>query len=189
MSAPAARGVHRVTPMSKPESRPTRPTLWARFVHELKAFWVIALYLSVFFGVFATFQRLMLAEYGIHYEDYGFAIVKGLVLAKVVLIADKMRLGGRFRGKPLSIPTLYNTIVFTVCATVVHFGEVAIRHLVHHGASGLGRALGTEFDYALLARGLVVFFGFIPFFAVRELERVLGEGKLSDMFFLKRRAA
>lgn len=40
----------------------------------------------------------------------------------------------------------------------------------------------------LLARGLVVLFAFVPFFAFSEMGRVLGEGRLGAMF-LKTRAA
>lgn len=166
-----------------------KPTLWTRFVHELKAYWLIVMYLSAFFGVFTTYQRLMLAHYNIRYGDYGIAIVKALVLAKVILVAEKLRLGGRFRDRPLSVPTLYNTVVFTLCVYLVHFAEVAIRHVVRHGSSGLGGALLAELNYETLARGFVVFFAFIPFFAVRELSRVLGERKLTDMFFLKKRSS
>jgi len=163
-----------------------KPSLWARLLVELKAFWFIFLYLAVFFGVFATFQRLLLAEYGIAFEDYGFALVKALVLAKIILIAEKLGLGGRFRGKPLSVPTLYDTFVFTVCVAAVHFAEIAIKHLVHAGAGGLGHALARELDLVFVSHMLVVFFCFIPFFAVRELTRVLGEGTLSRLFFMKR---
>ncbi len=163
-----------------------KPSLWTRIVVELKAYWIIVVYLSIFFGVFATFQRLMLAQHGIAYGEYGFAIIKALVLGKVILIAEKLGVGGRFRGKPLSIPTLWDTLVFTIFVALFHFAEVAIKHLIHAGTTGLGQAVSGELDYALLAHALVVFFAFIPFFAVRELTRVMGEGKLSQLFFARR---
>jgi hypothetical protein len=40
----------------------------------------------------------------------------------------------------------------------------------------------------LLARCMIMFVAFIPFFAFEELERVLGEGKLSKLFFRRRSA-
>jgi hypothetical protein len=180
----SARAMQRTVRMSPANT--TKPSLWTRLLVELKAYWLIFIYLAVFFGVFATFQRLLLAHYGVPFEEYGFAIIKALVLAKVILIAEKLGLGGRFRGKPLSIPTLYDTFVFTLCVAVVHFAEVAIKHLIHVGASGLGQALVGEIHLLFAAHVLVVFFSFIPFFAVRELTRVLGEGTLSHLFFMKR---
>ncbi len=154
-----------------------------RILLELKAYWIIVLYLSVFFGVFATFERLLLAERGVVVEDYGIAIIKALVLGKLIVIAEKLGFGGRFRHVALSIPTLWNTLVFAIFVAVFHFVEVAIKHLLRSGASGLGHAIVSELDYRFLAHMLIVFFAFIPFFAVRELTRVMGEGKLSQLFF------
>ncbi len=172
--------------MGMTPAKTPKPSLWTRFLVELKAYWLIFIYLAVFFGVFATFERLLLAHYGVPLEDYGFAIIKALVLAKVILIAEKLGLGGRYRGRPLSIPTLYDTVVFTLCVAVVHFAEIVIKHLLHAGSSGLGQALVDEIDLVFVAHVLVVFFSFIPFFAVRELTRVMGEGTLSRLFFMKR---
>jgi lauroyl/myristoyl acyltransferase len=41
------------------------------------------------------------------------------------------------------------------------------------------------FSYEWFAGMLVVFAAFIPFFAIRELGRVLGRGKISELFFRK----
>ena len=41
-------------------------------------------------------------------------------------------------------------------------------------------------SHELLAGGLVTFVAFIPFFAFRELGRVLGEGKIWTLFFQRR---
>jgi len=38
----------------------------------------------------------------------------------------------------------------------------------------------------LAAMTMVVFFAFLPFFAFRELGRVLGEGKIKELFFSRR---
>jgi len=39
-------------------------------------------------------------------------VLEALVLAKVILIGDVLRLGRRFEDKPLIVPTLYKTVVF-----------------------------------------------------------------------------
>ena len=111
-----------------------------------------------------------------------------MVLAKIVLTAEALRIGERFRDRPLIVPTLYGTVVF--CAFVLVF-EV-LEHLI----SGVFRGKGpAEVFTELLAKGwpqlagmmLVVFVAFLPFFAFRETERALGEGKLKDLF-IKRTA-
>ena len=52
-------------------------------------------------------------------------------------------------------------------------------------AGGLAKLWG-EGKYELLARCLVTFLAFIPFFAFKELEAVVGKGSLRRLFFRKR---
>lgn len=41
------------------------------------------------------------------------------------------------------------------------------------------------FSYEWFAGTLVTFAAFVPFFAIRELARALGRGKISELFFRK----
>ena len=56
------------------------------------------------------------------------------------------------------------------------------------GLAGGFHDLISEGWYEILANGLVVISAFFPFFAIKELERVLGREKLRALFF-RRRAA
>lgn len=155
-----------------------------KLVHELINYWTAVLYMAIFFGVFFNFQRLMLAHYQISYSDYGIGIIKALIFAKVVLVAETMHLGRGFEDKPLVVPTLYKTFLFTLCVAVFGAAEGMVRGLV--GGLDLMGAVDeviSGFNYEWLSRVLVVFFAFIPFFMVRELGRVLGEGMIGRLFF------
>ena len=158
-------------------------------LHELIRYWLIVLYMTIFFGAFASYRRLLLAHYGIGYEDYGIAVIRALVLAKVVLVAETLRLGRGFEEKPLIVPTLYKTLLFTVCVALFDIAEGLVRGFM----SGLG-SIGavddvlSRFNYEWLSRALVIFFAFLPLFAVGELRRVLGAG-VTDVFFHRRSAA
>jgi hypothetical protein len=160
-----------------------------KVLHELINYWLLVLYLAIFFGVFTTYRRLLLAHYGIGYEDYGISVIRALVLGKVVLVAEALRVGRRFEEKPLIVPTLYKTFLFTVCMAVFDIAEALVRSLIG-GLGPLGAVdhLMTRFHYEWLSRALVIFFAFIPLFAVRELRRVLGEGAIA-VFFRRRSAA
>ncbi len=81
---------------------------------ELIEYWGNVLYLACFFGAFAWYRRFILAQYQISYLHYGAAILEALILAKVILIGDMMRLARRFEEKPLYLPTLYKTFIFTL---------------------------------------------------------------------------
>src|SRR5688572_787683 len=160
-----------------------------KILHELKNYWLLVLYMSIFFGVFTTYRRLLLAHYEISYEDYGISIIRALVLCKVVLVAEVLHLGRRFEEKPLIVPTLYKTFLFTVCMMVYDIAEGLFRGLL--GVLGLLGAVDevmSRFNYEWLSRALVIFFAFIPLFAIRELTRVLG-GRVTDIFFQRSSAA
>ena len=149
----------------------------------------MVLYMAIFFGAFASYRRLLLAHYGISYEDYGIAVIRALVLGKVVLVAETLRLGQGYEDKPLIVPTLYKTLLFTVCVAIFDIAEGMLRALI--GGLGLTGAVDevmTRFNYEWLSRALVIFFAFLPLFAVGELRRVLGRG-VTDIFFQRRSTA
>ena len=165
-------------------SEHTQPIgLKQKLVHEGQRLIMIFLYFAIFFLVFRTYTRLVLSQYKIDYFEDGLTILKALVLAKVVLTAEALRFGERFREHPLIIPTLYSTLVF--CAFALVF-EV-LQHLIVGMCRGKSP---SEVISEVLDRGwphlagmiLVVFVAFLPFFAFRETERALGKGRLKDLF-------
>ena len=160
-----------------------------KILAELINYWVIVLYMAIFFGAFSTYRRLLLAHHGISYEDYGIAVIRALVLGKVVLVAETLRLGRGYEEKPLIVPTLHKTFLFTVCVAVFDIAEGLVRGLIGGlGPMGAVDEVMSRFNYEWLSRALVVFFAFLPLFAVRELRRVLGAG-VTDVFFHRRSAA
>src|SRR5262245_5298723 len=63
-------------------------------------------------AVFTWYRRVALAEYHISYGQYSFALVKALVLAKLILIGSALRLGRSLDHKPLIVPALWKAGVF-----------------------------------------------------------------------------
>src|SRR5215471_15045031 len=160
-----------------------------KFVAELIEYWIVVVYLACFFGVFTWQRRFILAEYHITYGHYWVSVLEALVLAKVILIGDMMRLGQRFDEKPLLVPTLYKAVVFSLWVGVFSVLEHTIEGLLrgHGPAEGIAELRRTG-EYELLARCLITFVAFIPFFAFKELGRVLGEGTIRALFWRSRAA-
>jgi len=160
-----------------------------RVIHELGEYAINFLYLALFFGVFTWYRRLILAEYGIPYLHYGVSVVEALVLAKIIMLGDVLGLGRKLEEKSLIFPTLYKALVFGVWVVVFSIFEHIIMGSLHgEGLTGGIHELMSQGAYELLARGLVTFFAFIPFFAFREAQRVLGEGRIWALFFRRRSA-
>ena len=104
------------------------------------------------------------------------------------MVGDALRLGRGLDEKPLIVPTLVKTVVFTLFVSVFTFIEHAVRGLWK--GTGFQQGLMDFLDKGfqeVLANGLVVFVAFIPFFALREMSRFLGgEDRLLAMFFKRR---
>ncbi len=155
-----------------------------RLAHEMLKYWGNFLYLAFFFGAFTWYRRLILAEYRISYLHYSVAIFEALIMAKVILVGDALRLGRKFEDRPLILPALHKAVVFSLFVGLFAVLEHTIEGLLHGKgiAAGIHEILHEGKD-ELLARCLLTFFAFIPFFAFKEIGRVMGEGKLLQMFF------
>jgi len=155
--------------------------------HEFIEYWINVIYLTLVFASFTVHQRLVLAVYDITYTNYGFAVIEALVLGKVIMIGDALHLGRGFEAKPLLYPTLYKTVVFTVFVGIFKIIEHAIIVLWNGGAvTEVMVKISEQWLLEVIANSLVVFVAFIPFFAVKEIGRVLGKEKVRSLFFRKR---
>jgi hypothetical protein len=160
-----------------------------KIASELVEYWIAVVYLACFFGVFTWYRRFILAEYQISYAHYWVSVLEALVLAKLILIGNALRLARRFEDRPLIVPTLFKAMVFSLWVGLFTVLEHTIGGLLREqGLAGGFEELMSTGKYELLARSLVTFFAFIPFFAFKELERVLGVGKLRILFFRGRAA-
>ena len=159
-----------------------------KIVHEVRELLAIFVYLAVFFLVFKFYTQLMLEQYGIAYFAYGLTILKALVLAKIILTADMLHIGEHFEERSLIIPTVYKTIAFAIFTLIFEILEHIIIGAFH--GKGLSEVIAEIADKGwphLAGMTLVVFVAFLPFFAFRETDRVLGEEKLIALFFKRAR--
>ncbi len=158
-----------------------------RIIREITEYVTNFVFLALVFIPFTWYRRLVLAEYHISYAHYGISVIEALVLAKIVMVGDILRLGRKLEDHPLVFPTLYKALTFSLWVAVFGVCEHILLGLLEgKGLTGGVQELTSQGKYELLARALVMFFAFIPFFAFREIERVLGEGSIRALFFRKR---
>ena len=160
-----------------------------KLFHEMIEYWINFVYLAVVFFTFTSYRRLILEEYEVSYFHYGIAVIEAAVLVKVILLGEAAGAGRKYEDKPLIIPTLHKTVVFAIWVV----GFKVVEHIIEGFLRGKGLAGGFndligQGGYEILANGLVMISAFIPFFAIKELGRVLGREKLHALFF-RRRAA
>jgi hypothetical protein len=151
---------------------------------EMTAYWINVVYLTILFSVFTSYRRLILANYDISYSNWGISLIKALVLAKVITVGSLFHFDRSLENKPLIFSTLFKSIMFTFWVVLFALVESAIRGFLHgNGLVGALDHLLSEGTDEFYAKCLVVFVAFIPFFAFKELGRVLGKGKIWGLFF------
>src|SRR5580704_10109612 len=90
---------------------------------EFKKFIPIFLYLWVVFALLSIHETIIRAQHHLDYGAHSFAVINAFVFAKVLLVGDYLRLGDRFKHKPLVYPVLYQCFVFSALLTGFHIVE------------------------------------------------------------------
>ena len=163
---------------------PQPSNLKERASTEFKRFVAILLYLWVVFGLLSIHKSLVLSQRHLDYEEHTFAIINAFIFAKVLLVAEQVRLGRRFENKPLIYPILYKSFVFSVVLLLFHVIESAAEG-VWHGhtiAESVPHFLGWS-PKGLLAVGFACFVLLLPFFGFREIARVIGRKEMRILLF------
>jgi len=173
-----------VKPESQSESKSQK---WRKIlVHEMSEYFFNFAFLAVFLVAFAWYRRLILAEYHIQYLGYWAPVIEAAILAKVIMIGDALHMGRRFQNRPLAVTTLYRTVVFSVLVVLFSFAEHIIGAMIHgkRPAEGIAEIANKGMD-EVLAWCVVIFAAFLPFFALKEIERAFGVETVRGMFFRK----
>jgi hypothetical protein len=159
--------------MSDPDVKDRK--LKEKLFHGIAVYWVYVIYLTLVFATFTQYRRLILADAGLIYTDYGVALIEALIFAKLIMVGDALQLGRRLDQKPLIVPTVVKTMIFTLLVSVFTFIEHAVKGLWKGTGvmQGILDFLGKG-SQEVLANCLILFAAFIPFFALREISRLMG---------------
>jgi hypothetical protein len=171
-----------------------KATLKQKARQEMKDFLIISFYLWVVFGVMLLYKSVVLetAHVTSHVTvwEKGFALINALALGKVALIAKAFHLGESYDDAPLVYPTLLKSALFSMVLGAFKILEEAAVGYFHHKTFQQSIAdLGGGTLQGILALVAVLFVVLVPFFGYTELQRVLGEGKLQNLFLKSRPAA
>ena len=155
--------------------------------HEFKEFLVRFLYLWLFLGMFIVHKSIVLAQHGIEFAGHGEAVINALVLAKFMLTVKAFLLSKQADDAPLIYPTLLKSAIFALALMVLKILEEATVGYFHGKSFPESLAdLGGGSWKAIVAFTLILFVVVIPLTAFGELQRVLGERKLIDIFLRPR---
>ncbi len=158
-------------------------------IEEFRLYLIVFAYLALMLGAFTTYRRLILAQAGITYAHYGAGIIEAAVVAKVILIGQALGVGKRLETQPVLVSVFVKSILYALLVAAFGVVEHLIEGLWHGGGwSAAMRNLLVLGPHELLARAMVVIVSFLPFFALWEVGRVLGPGKLNEIFLSRRQS-
>jgi hypothetical protein len=163
------------------EVKTESPTLKQKAIHEGQEFLGISLYLAFFFCAVVTYSMVLLGKFHVSYFNYGSALINALVIAKIILIGEYAHLGKRHESRPLAVSAFYKAFLFTLLVFAFHLLEEVVKQLVQ--GDRIASALHEVHLDILICRSIIVFSTFIPLFAFRELQRVLGAENFRSLFF------
>lgn len=139
-----------------------------------KRFAIMFLYLLAMITLFRLQEYVILREHNIPYGHLGVGVVKALVLAKVMLIADELKLGRRLGEQPLIYSVLGRSALFAVAFIAFDFLEQIVVALfsgkdIAGSISDPGGSMAAS-----VVLGAIMCVMLIPYFAFAELGRVFG---------------
>jgi hypothetical protein len=165
----------------------TRPAFKERAKHQIKDFLLMAFYLWIVFGMLELHKSIVLSQHQIGYVFHGLAVVNALVFAKVMLIAEDLRLGHRIHDKPLVYSVLVKSILFAIALICFHILESVLVGMWNGKTIGESAAdVGANRLAGIVSLGIMGTIALVPFFVLSEIGRVIGGDKLWALFFQRR---
>jgi hypothetical protein len=169
------------------ENRGAHSNFKARAKDQIKSFAVMFLYLWIVFGLLAVHESMILSQHQLSFQAHGLAIVNALVFAKVMLVAEDLRLGHRLNDKPLIYSILYKSFLFGVTLICFHIVEHVLIGMWHGKAIAETVAeIGADRLGQIATGGTIATVALVPFFILKEISRVIGEETFWSLFFRRR---
>jgi hypothetical protein len=152
---------------------------------EAKRYLPIFIYFWVLLALFGLHRCILLTEESILYTQ-AFAILNAFVMAKVLFFGEALQLGENFRNRPLIYPVLFKSALFAVLLLCFDIIEEIVKGTLSGktlSESIAGTGGGTL--EGITAVGVIIFVVLTPFFAFREMTRVIGARELRELFFVR----
>ena len=156
----------------------------ARAIDEGKKFLIMTAYLWAFFAVLSLHKTIVLQDSGLDYQEQSFAIINALIFAKVMLVADDLKLDSGLRNHATIYYVLYASLVFAVVLICFHIAERAgVALLRGKPLSESLAGFGAGKLRGIVSMGAIAFVALIPFFTFRGIGRAVGEDQLWQLVF------
>ena len=143
------------------------------------------IFFLISFNIVLIDRALMLRQYGLQLSSVAGASVLALLVAKVVLIADKLPIINRFPEKPLMYNVVWKTVIYVLASLLLHYLEhlTPLWWRLGSFAAANDRLLEEMVWPHFWAIQLWLIVLIFVYCALRELVRVIGRDRVRDIFF------
>lgn len=158
---------------------------------EFRRFLIAFVYIAIVLLMFTLHEEIALRTHGgvsqsIPFLPHGFALVNALVLAKVAIIVEGLRIGDRLKPRPLIYPIVIEAIVLAVLFLAMHVLEGLIGGWIHGRSLALSVPMIAGGGVAgLLFAGVSFVVAMLPFCAFRQITAAIGWPRMREMLFGK----
>lgn len=159
-----------------------------KLVHEIVSYAAITAFLLIVLLLLKLYGEVLLDQYGIRPENKSSLLVNALILGKVILIAEVIRLGNRVSFFTPIFSIVLRSFLFALALFSFH----VLEHLVvayWHGKpllSSLSEFGNLKRDIAVVVIMTIALF---PYHGFKELQKITGNTKLfSHLFGVRRRS-
>jgi hypothetical protein len=150
---------------------------------ELLWIWV---YLWVLLGLFSIHKSIVLGEQNLIYHQ-GFAFINAGILAKVMLTAEMFHVAENLNHKPLIYPIIFKSAIYSTLLMSFYLVEETLIGMWHGKTAAESIPdIGGGSLKGILVVGLMMFVVLIPFFALKEIGRAIGDDNLYELLFVRR---
>ncbi len=152
--------------------------------HEIRAVALTTLYFAAWFSVMLVLKWLVLAEYNIEFYSLSIALVGALIVAKVVLVLEKVPLGTWTRNRSALAHVAMRTGLYGLGILVVLLLEKAfeVRHEYGGFVASLVQVIRHQDIPHVLAAAIGVTGALLVFNALSVIRRHLGKRGLLGLF-------
>lgn len=163
-----------------------RPAKVVQFVkREIVEILPVTIFFFISFQLITFTKHLVLAREGIIYEGFVTATLGALVIAKVVLVVDKLPVMRLYSGRPLYRPILYRTAFYTFCVLLFRLLELLVRNAIQTGdlTRGLEAARAEMAWQEFTFVQIWIFVLFLIYITWVELRNEFGIGAMNKALF------
>ena len=153
-----------------------------------KIFWEMLPPFTFFFSVFQLFSisaAVLLKDHSLITPSITVSLVGALIIAKVILIANKLPFLNLYPRKPLIYNVVYKAIAFSAAALSFRLTEVVIRLGFKLGSvSAAWNTLMPDVNWEVFwIREIWIFLLIMLYCASVELVHVIGSARVKEIFF------